>query len=60
MTMENRSASFKAFVWDERGLETIEYAVIAGLLITGAVAAIAAIAIWLGNQYTTLQTKLGA
>ena len=48
------------FVADERGLETIEYAVIAGLIVTGAIAAIAAIAIWLSNRYTDLKTKLGA
>jgi len=50
----------RKFVSDESGLETIEYAVIAGLIVTGAIAAIAAIAIWLGNQYTDLKTKLGA
>jgi Flp pilus assembly pilin Flp len=50
----------RTFVSDEHGLETIEYAVIAGLIVTGAIAAIAAIAIWLGNQYTDLKTKLGA
>jgi Flp pilus assembly pilin Flp len=45
---------------EENGLETIEYAVIAGLIVVGAITAIAAIAVWLGNQYTSLKTKLGA
>jgi len=48
------------FLAEQDGLETIEYAVIAGLIVTGAIAAIAAIAIWLGNRYTDLKTKLGA
>jgi len=50
----------RALATDQRGLETIEYAVIAGLIVVGAITAIAAIAVWLGNQYTSLKTKLGA
>ena len=58
--MVNRNDSLGRFISDERGLETIEYAVIAGLIVVGAITAIAAIAVWLGNRYTDLKTKLGA
>ena len=48
------------FVSDEKGLETVEYAIITGLIVAGAITAISAIGVWVANQFTNLQTALGA
>jgi len=48
------------FLQDEQGLETVEYAIIAGLVVSGLVAIIAAIGTWVKNQFSTLQTNIGA
>ena len=50
----------KKFVRDERGLETVEYAIIVGLIVGGLVLVIAAIGVWVNGQFTQLQTDLGA
>ena len=50
----------KRFVADERGLETVEYAIIVGLVVAGLVAVIAAIGAWVKTQFDGLQTDLGA
>ena len=43
--------SVKRFLADDRGLETVEYAIIAGLIVTGLVAIIVAIGVWVkGNS----------
>jgi len=46
------------FLSDERGLETVEYAIIAGLIVSGLVAIIVAIGGWVKNQFTNLQKDL--
>ena len=48
------------FVTDDRGLETVEYAIIAGLIVSGLVAIIVAIGGWVKNQFSNLQTSLNA
>ena len=48
----------KRFFSDERGLETVEYAIIAGLIVAGLVAIIVAIGGWVKNQFTNLQKDL--
>jgi Flp pilus assembly pilin Flp len=48
------------FLHDERGLETVEYAIIAGLVVSGLVAVIAAIATWVKTQFDNLKTNIGA
>jgi pilus assembly protein Flp/PilA len=53
-------STIKRFIKDEQGLETVEYAIIAGLIVVGIVAAITAIGTWVQTQFTTLQTDLGA
>jgi pilus assembly protein Flp/PilA len=53
-------STIKRFIKDEQGLETVEYAIIAGLIVVGIVAAITAIGTWVQLQFTTLQTDLGA
>jgi len=51
---------FKRFLHDEQGLETVEYAIIAGLIVSGLVAIIAAIGAWVKQQFAALQTNVGA
>jgi pilus assembly protein Flp/PilA len=53
-------SSVKRFLSDDKGLETVEYAIIAGLIVSGLVAIIVAIGGWVKTQFTTLQTQLGA
>ena len=50
----------KKFLSDEQGLETVEYAIIVGLIVAGTVAVIAAIGVWVTTQFTNLQTDLTA
>jgi len=50
----------KKFWKDERGLETVEYAIIAGLVVAGTIAAITAIGLWVRDQFNGLQGELGA
>ena len=49
-----------SFLKDEQGLETVEYAIIAGLVVAGLVAVVAAIGAWVKTQFGTLKTELGA
>ena len=49
----------KRFLSDERGLETVEYAIITGLVVAGTIGLIAAIGSWVNGQFTTLNTELG-
>jgi Flp pilus assembly pilin Flp len=44
----------RRFLSDERGLETVEYAIIAGLVVSGLVAVIVAIGEWTKGRYTAL------
>jgi Flp pilus assembly pilin Flp len=46
------------FLSDERGLETVEYAIIAGLIVSGLVAIIVAIGGWVKTRFTNLQKGL--
>ena len=48
----------KRFVKDERGLETVEYAIIAGLIVVGTIAVIASIGTWVLAQFTALDAGL--
>ncbi len=50
----------KRWLSDERGLETVEYAIIAGLVVAGLVAIIVAIGVWVKGKFNTLKTSLGA
>ena len=51
---------FKSFIADERGLETVEYAIIAGMIVAGLIAVVVAIGTWVKGQFTALKTDLGA
>jgi pilus assembly protein Flp/PilA len=48
----------KRFVADESGLETVEYAVITGLIVAATITAIATLGGWVTTQFTTLNTTL--
>lgn len=51
---------FRNFIRDDRGLETVEYAIITGLVVAGTIAAITALGTWVSGQMAGLQTTLGA
>ena len=51
---------FNAFLKDDHGLETVEYAMLAGLIVAATVVVLAAIGGWVDGQYGALQTDLGA
>lgn len=50
----------RRFVKNEAGLETVEYAIITGLIVAATIAVIAAIGAWVLATFTTVQTALGA
>ena len=49
----------KRFIQDERGLETVEYAIIAGLIVVGTIATIVTIGTWVSSKFDKLNTALG-
>jgi pilus assembly protein Flp/PilA len=48
----------KRFVREEEGLETVEYAIIAGLIVVGIVTTIGQIGQWVGDKFNELNTDL--
>ena len=48
------------FLGDERGLETVEYAIITGLVVAASITAITAIGAWVSTEFAGLQTTVGA
>ena len=52
--------TFKNFLADDRGLETVEYAIIAGMIVAGLLAVIVAIGTWVKGKFSALKTDLGA
>ena len=50
----------KRFVKDERGLETVEYAIIAGLIVVGTIFTIASIGVWVLDKFTQLDAGLAS
>lgn len=51
---------FMEFLKDDRGLETVEYAIILGLIVAATIASITAIGIWVSTQFSQAETDLGA
>ncbi len=49
----------KRFIKDDRGLETVEYAIIAGLIVVGVIATVTSIGVWVDAKFTQLDTGLG-
>ncbi len=50
----------KRFMADDRGLETVEYAIIAGMIVAGLIAVVVAIGTWVKGEFDSLKTDLGA
>ena len=50
----------KRFFRDERGLETVEYAIIAGLIVVATIATVASIGGWVSLKFTQLDAGLAA
>jgi len=48
------------FLADDRGLETVEYAIIAGLVVASLIAVVAALGAWTKAQFDALKTETGA
>jgi pilus assembly protein Flp/PilA len=48
----------KAFIRDEAGLETVEYAIIAGLITVGAIVTILGVGTWVSGKFGELKTTL--
>ena len=46
------------FVREDDGLETVEYAIIAGLIVVGTIATIVAIGAWVHAKFVTVETGL--
>jgi pilus assembly protein Flp/PilA len=53
-------ALIKKFWADEKGLETIEYAIMIALIVAGLIAVVGAIGTWVLGQFQDLQTELTA
>lgn len=58
--MEKLSSLVRKFVSDDSGLESVEYAIILGLIVAGTIGAVTAIGVWVSGQFNGLQTTLGA
>ena len=50
----------RRFVKREEGLETVEYAIITGLIVAATIGVIAAIGAWVLATFETVQTAVGA
>ena len=50
----------RKFVADERGLETVEYAIITGLIVAGTIGIIGAIGAWVYNTFEGVRVELNA
>ena len=48
----------RKFVADEGGLETVEYAIITGLVVAGVVLTIGALGVWVKAQFDNLKNDL--
>jgi pilus assembly protein Flp/PilA len=46
------------FLKNEKGLETVEYAIIAGLIVVGVIATVTSIGDWVGTKFGALLTAL--
>ncbi len=53
-------ALLKRIAADEKGLETVEYAIITGLIVVGTIAFITSIGSWVHDQFNTLDTEIHA
>lgn len=54
MSGVNHLSGSKSFVTDESGLETVEYAILVGLLVGAAVVVLGAVGVWVLAQFNSL------
>jgi Flp pilus assembly pilin Flp len=52
------SSFLKKLARDDKGLETVEYAIILGIIVVGTITAIVNIGAWVSTQFTTLDGAL--
>ena len=52
--------TIKRFITDESGLETVEYAIIAGLITVGSILTIGTIGTWVAAKFDALLAELVA
>jgi pilus assembly protein Flp/PilA len=50
--------TIKQFVVAEEGLETVEYAIIAGLIVVGVIATVVTIGTWVSGKFTAINAGL--
>jgi len=50
----------KRFINDESGLETVEYAIILGLVVAGTIGLVAAIGAWVQGRFQATADAIGA
>lgn len=48
----------RRFLADDQGLETVEYAIIGGLIVAGTIVTIVAIGLWVNNKFNSINTNL--
>jgi Flp pilus assembly pilin Flp len=60
MTVKRPRGSWGKFVSDELGLESVEYAIITGLIVAGTLISIATIGLWIARKFGIIQGTLGA
>ena len=54
------SKALKRFMKDEQGLETVEYAIITGLIVAATITAIGVLGGWVTTQFDTVNDSVGA
>ena len=50
--------TIKTFLRAQDGLETVEYAIIAGLIVVGVIATVVSIGVWVNGKFTALNAGL--
>lgn len=50
----------KKFMKDDQGLETVEYAIITGLIVAATITAIGILGAWVTTQFETVNSNVGA
>lgn len=50
--------TIKRFLKDEQGLETVEYAILLGLIVAGTIAAVVGIGAWVSGRFEATESQL--
>ncbi len=58
--MKTVARQLKRFWNDEQGLETVEYAIITGLIVAATITAIGLLGAWVSGQFEAVNTTVGA